>query len=234
MQIDLIARTEVTPNSLIHELMEVDMESSDGEDLIEFAGRSCYQSFHKPREETRANSDYIANVIRQGHESVLEHASVSFYVQMVSRNLLLELERHRHLSFSVISQRFVDSSGIEYVIPPALEHLANDESLEDSEVVRAISKAVIATQEAYSEINAALIDLPRKERHEAARSILPGGVETRFVVTGNLRAWRDVLKKRYSVHADAEIARFAEGVLLLLTQEHPSVFVDFPQEPFSD
>src|SRR6185436_17262684 len=179
--------------------MELDYSSTGAEDLAEFAGRACYQSFHKPNALTRYNDAYLANILVQGHESVLEHASVSFYVQGVSRNMLLELERHRHLSFSVISTRFVNSEHTEVVIPPALrgDALAEYVIIEQAEASR---KAYVALYERLT-----LAGKTRKEGREAARVALSGNLETKFVVTGNMRAWRDVLKKRYSVHADAEI-----------------------------
>lgn len=236
MKIELIAYTKLdteilkytNPLSLLD--MELDEESSMVEDLIEFAGRACYQSFNKPNEKTRANKDYIENIIAQGHESVLEHASASFYVEGVSRNLLLELERHRHLSFSVLSQRFVNSSDTPIVIPPALQD-------DESPVAKAWAKAQMATQEAYDTTYEFLKNekkLGRKQAREAARAILPGGLETKFVVTGNMRAWRDVLKKRYSVHADAEICLFAASILSELENLAPAVFADFPYTPFDD
>lgn len=234
MQIEVVGRT-TTDFAAIDRYMEVDRDSEHMEDLIEFAGRACYQSFNKPNKATRSNKDYIANILAQQHESVLEHSSVSFYVQGVSRNMLLELERHRHLSFSVVSQRFVDSSDVQYVIPPALRGLDGNSNhhfhLQPAMRDR-IAKAIQNAREAYGSIEEVLHDLPRKQRREAARSILPGGVETKFVVTGNLRAWRDVLKKRYSTHADAEIRLFAEEVLQLLKVEAPNVFQDFPDMPF--
>lgn len=142
--------------------------------------------------------------------------------------MLLELERHRHLSFSVLSQRFVDARNSGFVYPPALrKYLETNGDVDD-----AIVKAHVAANEAYEAIEGALSDLPRKQRREAARSVLPGGTETKFVVTGNMRAWRDVLKKRYSTHADAEIRQFAERVLELLKLEAPSIFQDFPDRPF--
>ena len=63
--------------------MEVSPTATDAEDLVEFAGRACYQSFHKPNPKTAENADYIANIIAQGHESVLEHATVSFYLSLI-------------------------------------------------------------------------------------------------------------------------------------------------------
>lgn len=233
MKIEVVGRT--IADWRIKDYMEFDDDSQPIEDLIEFAGRACYQSFHKPNEATRSNKDYIANILAQEHESVLEHSSVSFYVQGVSRNMLLELERHRHLSFSVISQRFVDSSDVQYIIPPAFRGIDGDPNHHfhlQTSMRDTVAKAIKAAREAYASMEEVLHDLPRKQRREAARSILPGGVETKFVVTGNLRAWRDVLKKRYSTHADAEIRLFAEEVLRLLKVEAPNVFQDFPDTPF--
>src|SRR5690606_20932523 len=100
--------------------MELDEDATESETLIEFAGRSCYQSFHKPNPKTRANADYIANIVAQGHHSVLEHASATFYIEGVSRALTHELIRHRHLSFSELSQRFVNVEDAEVVYPPAV------------------------------------------------------------------------------------------------------------------
>jgi len=195
-----------------------------GERIVEFAGRTCYQSYNRPNPNTKDIKDYLANIIAQGHESVLEHAFFSFYVEGVSRNLLLELERHRHLSFSVISQRFVNSADTPMITPPALRE---GEAWE-------WDHAVAATRDAYQAVVKALTEqgLTRKEVREAARAILPGGVETKFVVSGNVRAWRDVLKKRYSVHADAEIRELASLVLGELRWYVPNMMQDFPEEPF--
>lgn len=222
MKIEVVART--VPTDRVYTYMEADELSTYSEDLLEFAGRACYQSFHKPNEKTRRNADYLANIIGQQHESVLEHASVSFYVQGVSRNMLLELERHRHLSFSVISTRFVDATKMRVVVPPALRDIVGSDTvpLDSDQIEEYLTTVDILVEKGKT----------RKEAREAARWLLPGNLETKFVVTGNLRAWRDVLKKRYSTHADAEIALFAGGVLELLRTEAPSVFADFPTEMF--
>jgi thymidylate synthase (FAD) len=220
MKVEVIARS-VPEWSTLYEYMGdiVEVEPTGAEKLVEFAGRACYQSFHKPNEATRYNHDYLANILAQGHESVLEHASVSFYVQGVSRNMLLELERHRHLSFSVISTRFVDATKSQVIVPPALRELYGETRPLDSDEIEEYLLTVQTLQQS---------GLTRKQAREAARWLLPGNLETKFVVTGNLRAWRDVLKKRWSVHADAEIAEFAAYVLDLLEKEAPSVFQDFP------
>ena len=68
-------------------------ESSDGERLAEFAGRLCYMRQRNPA--NRQTREYLENIKRQGHGSVLEHANYSLLLEGVSRSLTHELVRHR-------------------------------------------------------------------------------------------------------------------------------------------
>lgn len=184
---------------------------NSGQALIEFAGRLCYESFDLPNPDTAKNDKYIRNIINMGHESVLEHVSVTFYVEGVSRNMSHELIRHRHLSFSEISQRYVDMSDSKFITPPAIE---------SAEVPNETDMYEEVVEELQSQGKS------RKQAREAARAYLLAGTETKFVVTGNLRAWRDVLKKRWSKHADAEMQEFAGKVWSILINHYPDVFED--------
>lgn len=190
--------------------------------LLEFAGRLCYESWDLPNEPTSTMPGYLKNIIKQGHESVLEHVSVTFYVEEVSRNLSHELIRHRHLSFSELSQRFVDMSEVNFVNPPALK---------TEQTPPTWSMAGSVEIEEYEETVDALRakGKTRKQAREAARYFLPSGLETKFVVTGNLRAWRDVLKKRDSEHADAEMQELAKEIKRHLLKEYPDVFSDLEE-----
>ncbi|MDD2326449.1 MAG: FAD-dependent thymidylate synthase, partial [Alphaproteobacteria bacterium] len=78
LSVELIAYTR--PTHVIDDYMEQDPDSTGMDHLAEFAGRACYQSFHKPNVKTRRNEDYIANILRQKHTSVLEHSSATFYL----------------------------------------------------------------------------------------------------------------------------------------------------------
>ena len=98
---------------------DADALLSDSDTLSHFAGRSCYQAWNMEREETSTNEGYLANILKQNHESVLEHGSATFYIDGVSRNLTHELIRHRHLSFSELSQRFVNMEDAKIVVAPA-------------------------------------------------------------------------------------------------------------------
>lgn len=214
--------TEFSLDPIIERWMLVDHGVRDADALAEFAGRGCYLSYSKPNPKTQANADYLANIIRLQHESVLEHASVSYRVEGVSRNLLLELERHRHLSFSVLSQRYVSGDKTPFVYPPGFDDLPED-GIHDE-----IDDVLDHAYHLYDQIYQLLIDAGKshKQARESARAVLPGGTETKFVVTGNLRAWRHVIDLRYSPAADAEIQDFAALVLKDLKDYAPNTMAD--------
>lgn len=222
MQVDLIAHTmlaadleQVAPFTDQYDCNDTDM-------LVEFAGRSCYQSWQRPNPATAANEGYIANILAQGHLSVLEHASATFYVQGVSRALTHELVRHRHLSYSQLSQRFVNEDRPDdLVLPPA----AQDD--EDAITLHAVAQG--HAQSIYAQLvkHYTAKGLPRKQAREAARAVLPNQQETKIVVTGNLRAWREVITRRIDPAADAEIQEFAQRVLDELLVIAPNSFQDF-------
>lgn len=207
---------------------------SAADELAEFAGRNCYESWNRPNPDTATNQGYLANILDHEHYSVLEHASASFYVAGVSRSLLAELSRHRHLSFSVVSQRYVRITKDRIVVPPAIEEYGKTEVGYGFTIRNEFDSAVATAFEHYNRIADALLrdGLPKKKALEAARSVLPNCVDSPMVVTGNLRAWRDVLGKRYHVAADAEIQRFATEILRQLRSVAPSSFQDFPDTPF--
>lgn len=209
-------------------MIDSDDHLKDTDVLAEAAGRNCYQSWDKPNPATATNGKYLAKTVGKDlHESILEHSSVTFYVDGVSRALLLELERHRFLSFSVVSQRYVDESEGRYVVPPLVE---NDELLKDA------LKALHGELTSYYALIVAGLTIggtKRKQAREAARAVLPQMQETKMFVTGNIRAWRDVIKKRHHVAADAEIQQFANLVLGHLRAIAPNSVQDISDAPFS-
>lgn len=199
-----------------------DLPVTHADALGEAAGRICYGSWGRKNPGTAKNVDYLANILDHGHYSVLEHSSVTFLVRGVSRALLAELTRHRHLSFSVVSQRYVSYVDTEPVIPPAV----SEHGLDDM-VVDAYADCVKDYEWLARELQER--GLTRKQAREAARAVLPNAAPVDMVVTGNLRAWRDVLGKRHSTHADAEIQGFARLVLGHLRTVAPNSVQDIPE-----
>jgi thymidylate synthase (FAD) len=208
--------------------------STDGERLAEFAGRLCYMSQSNPA--GRSTRDYLENIKRQGHGSVLEHANYTVLLEGVSRSLTHELVRHRAgFAYSQLSQRYVDESDAAFVVPPAI---LGDEALEKTwkeEIDRALAayvKLVGELMEQYAWIPERVHR--RKMAREAARGVLPNSTETKIVVTANARAWRTMLELRAGEGADLEIRRMAVAVLKLLREEAPGFFSDFEIYDASD
>ena len=221
-RVELIAHTTLACDGrspVIEGYMSLAPDAGDAQQLVEFAGRSCYQSFHKPSPATARNADYIARTLHsQKHWSIAEHATATFYITGVSRALTHELIRHRHLSYSQLSQRFVDESDANIVIPPAARG--------SEKLMWEFENAAAGARHSYRELVEALLDsgLPRKQAREAARAVLPNMTETRIVVTGNLRAWHEVITRRTAPDADAEFQQVAGLIRDELRKLAPEVF----------
>ena len=102
-QVRLIGWTQFAPPDDVPWSTDAD----GGQALAEFAGRACYQSWSKPNPATATNAGYLRHILEVGHLSVLEHGVVTFYFTGVSRSFTHELIRHRHFSYSQLSQRYV-------------------------------------------------------------------------------------------------------------------------------
>ena len=159
---------------------------------------------------------------------MLEHGTVTFYFTGVSRSLTHELIRHRHFSYSQLSQRYVPERDAAMVEPDVIA--------DDPELHAKFVEATEATVRAYTELLEGLekrfadvehATLRRKQARQAARAILPNATETRIVVTGNYRAWRHFIAMRASEHADVEIRELAIACLRELNRVAPNAFADF-------
>lgn len=214
--------------------------NADGaEALIEFAGRACYQSWDKPNPRTATNQGYINHIIDVKHFSVLEHSQATFYITGVSRSSTHELVRHRHLSFSQLSQRYVPDGASEVVVPPDIaddDELVNEfrDAVEDAQV--AYLRHLETLESKYAHINNRTER--RKKARQAARAVLPNATETKIVVTGNFRAWRHFINLRATSHADVEIRALAVEILRQLQTSYTAgagnVFADYDIRKMSD
>ncbi|WP_374728237.1 FAD-dependent thymidylate synthase [Catenuloplanes atrovinosus] len=230
-QVQLIAWTQFQAP----EGVEWSTDAEGGQALAEFAGRACYQSWKKPNPKTATNAGYLEHILETGHFSVLEHGSVSFYFSGISRSLTHELIRHRHFSYSQLSQRYVPERDAAFVEPDVIAS--------DPELHKKFEDAADASLRAYTELLEGLeakfadVESPtlrRKQARQAARAILPNAVETRIVVTGNYRAWRHFIALRATEAADVEIRELAVECLRQLQRVAPNVFGDFTLTTLAD
>lgn len=231
LTVQLVAKTEFTPPTDVPWSTDAD----GGQALAEFAGRACYQSWGKPNPRTATNAGYIAHILEVGHLSVLEHGSVSFYLTGISRSLTHELIRHRHFSYSQLSQRYVPERDAAMVEPDVI---AQDPELHEL-FLQASADALASYEKLLEGLEARFADVPngtlrRKQARQAARSVLPNATETKIVVTGNYRAWRHFIAMRASEAADVEIRKLAVECLRQLQAEVPNVFADFQIQTLAD
>lgn len=217
----LVGRTEF----IVPEDVPFTTDTVGGQAISEFAGRSIYRSWSRPRPATATNESFLQHLISVGHLSVLEHAGATFYLQGLSSPAGAQLLRHRHLSISQLSAR----TAPELMAEPSI--IAADPVLHQR-----FSDAVAASRRAYDAVLTQLEkaaahtpsgSLAHQQARQAAGALLPQAVTTAMVVSGNYRAWRHVIGMRATDAADVELRAVAIAVLRLLQQEAPHVFADF-------
>jgi thymidylate synthase (FAD) len=175
--------------------------------LLEHAGRTCYRSLSRGQP-----GRFLQARISEGHESLVEHASVSFEISGISRACSHQLVRHRIASYSQESQRYVAMDGPEFVVPPAIR--------ENPEALAAWDEFMAQVPETYRRLRQAGV------RKEDARFILPNATATRIVVTMNLRALRHFFTVRCDRAAQWEIRTLALEMLRQVHSLAPSAFED--------
>ncbi len=175
------------------------------EELIEHAGRVCYRS------ESRGNpASFIRARLREGHESIIEHASATFEISGISRAASHQLVRHRLASYSQESQRYVDMSEPALVMPDAIAA--------DSHAQEVWGTFVDNIKQTYRELRTLGV------LKEDARFVLPNAAATRIVVTMNFRELLHFFHLRIAPEAQWEIRAMAAKMLEVLAPHAPDIF----------
>lgn len=195
--------------------------------LVWAAAANCYSNLSTDELLYRAKSkskkeaeDFLQEkILRTGHWSVIEHRGPAFIIDGISRVTSHQLVRHRLLSFSQQSQRYVDQARADkegkevvfpFVIPPRIRA--------DRELVREYIQEVGRGLRAYFKMRA------KGAYPEDARFLLPNAAATRIVVSGNRRVWLELIPKRTCARAQWEIDMVVSGIAHLLWKELPLVF----------
>jgi thymidylate synthase (FAD) len=181
------------------------------EELLEHAGRICYRS-----EGRGEPGKFIRARVREGHESIIEHASASFEISGISRACSHQLVRHRLASYSQESQRYVDMAEPAWALPPDV--------LEDEGAMAVWEEFADEVKEAYQALR------ERGMRKEDARFVLPNAAATRLIVTMNFRELLHFFRIRISRAAQWEIRDVGVRMLELVYPHAPSVFGDLRQD----
>lgn len=160
---------------------------------------------------------FVAGIMASGHASPIEHVSFTFAISGVSRSLTHQLVRHRIASYSQQSQRYVDASSMEYIIPPAVAAHPHIRARFEAFMEEAV--------EAYRDIKNMLEAEGRAGSScEDARFVLPNAAATNIVVTMNCRTLLNFFEERCCTRAQWEIRGVARQMLSLCRDVLPEVF----------
>ena len=174
--------------------------------IINHAARTCYNSHNKDKIDKRA--DFIKGLIKSGHETPLEFASATFDIEC-SRICQNQMVRHRHASFCVMSERYVDVGEMEFTYPYQLltEYAGAIEYVQEAKrIYKALIKAGV--------------------KREDARFLLPQGIETKLCVNMNFRELRHFLKLRMDDNAQWEIRQIATEIYDICRERWPWLVED--------
>lgn len=222
-------------NSINNPNWKPDENVSDGENLIEMAGRMCYRSWQAYDENKKdatnknvkrvrhGNKNYINNIIKSGHGSIFEHVNMSFIIKNLSRIASHELVRHRAgMAYSQESLRYVRLDELNFWIPDLLKYKSEDYICD---IVNYLEQVQRTLQDEY-QIDAIDDFNTKKALTSAFRRLAPMGLGTSIFVTGNIRAWRHIIEIRSSVHAEEEIRLIARKIGHICKKEFPHLFQD--------
>lgn len=201
----------------------------DAELLVEFAGRMCYQSW-KPGinpNVTRVRTDrkeYLQNILRSAHGSVLEHANFTFVFQNVSRVFTHELVRHRAgVAISQESLRYVRLADLGFRVPEVLSPI-QDQVIE---LVEKLEEFQVSAAEHFGLDDEGVPFHYKKEVTSALRRLAPLGLSTTIVWTANLRTLRHVIEMRTAPGAEEEIRDVFHTVGVEMRRRCPYLFDDY-------
>mgnify|MGYP000190535779 FL=1 len=193
---------------------------------IEKIGRVCYKSEERIGEGTAEK--FIAGIIKRGHESVIEHGSITVKVTC-DRGVTHEIVRHRIASYSQESTRYCNYSKDKFGNQITCIDLATGFSYDlddenDRKKYEVWQKAMEAAEQYYFQ----MLELGAKP--EEARSILPNSLKTEIVMTMNLREWRHFIRLRSANAAHPQMRQVSDLILKKFSEEYPLFFRDLAEK----
>ena len=200
--------------------------------MIEKIGRVCYKSEDLIMEDGESAKKFVAMLIKNGHEAMLEHSNLSVKF-IVDRGISHELVRHRIASFAQESTRYcnytIDKFGSEcnfIDITPGIKLDNKMKSMETSEIALVLEeweKAMEDAERHYMKM------LELGATPQIARSVLPNSTKTEITVSANYREWRNFFKLRIPKTAHPQMREVTIPLLKELKEKIPVIFDDIEE-----
>lgn len=195
--------------------LEQEIDSNRIMEHIEKAGRVCYKSENKIEKDSAEK--FITSILNRGHESVIEHISLTFKI-ICDRGVSHEIVRHRIASYSQESTRYCNYSDEKF--GRELTFIRPCFWKEETDEYELWKKTMVQLENVYNEL------IEKGVKPQEARSILPNSLKTEIYVTMNLREWRHFLKLRTNPAAHPQMREVAVMILEELHTRLPVFFKD--------
>ncbi len=183
-------------------------------DVIYTACRTCYSAdgaveiFNKITDDNEKKLNLIRRVISSGHYSTIEHIQLSFAINNISRAATHQLVRHRHMSFSQKSQRYVKEKGdFDYIIPASIKN--------NTELLKKFTEHMNNVASLYEYF------VQNDIKAEDARAILPNAAASSLVASLNLRELIHLANLRLCTRAQLEIRQLTKKMCELVVEREP-------------
>lgn len=192
---------------------------------IEKIGRVCYKS--EDRIQNDSAEKFIAGIITRGHESVIEHESVSVKV-ICDRGVTHEIVRHRVASYSQESTRYCNYSKEKFHSQISVIDISTGFSYDmgnpvDYQKYEIWREAMENAEKSYFRM------IEAGASPQEARSVLPNSLKTELVMTMNLREWRHFFKLRLANGAHPQMKEVSKLILEVFRQKLPVFFDDIEE-----
>lgn len=198
-----------------YHVIESPVNQEDIYKRLEEYGRTAYKSEESITESSAV--DFLSKVIRRGHESILEHVSITVRF-ICDRGVTHELVRHRLVAYTQESTRYCNyaKKGVTFIRPPFWEA--------ENHLYECWGTAMKHAESAYNYL------IENGATPQEARSVLPNSLKTEIVTTANIREWRHILRLRCNKAAHPQMRELMVPLLKELKFALPVLFEDIPEE----
>jgi thymidylate synthase (FAD) len=220
---------DVGGQAWFNRVFQTDLPAAEG--LVEFMGRLCYKSWEpglnknvtKVRED---RGDYLLNILKSSHGSVLEHAMFNFVIHNGSRVFTAEMNRHRAgVAISEQSLRYVR---LDESIPFRLPHrVLKPESIDLMRQAVDMIEGVVSNIYEIEGIDSMEAFAEKKAVTSAVRRIAPLGMGTEEGWSANIRTLRHVIEMRTNPSAEEEIREIVAQIAQIMIIKCPLLFGDY-------
>ena len=196
---------------------------------IEKIGRICYKSEDYITEDGESARKFVAMLIRNGHEAMIEHSFLSVKFT-VDRGVSHELVRHRIASFAQESTRYCnyakDKFGAECAfidLEPGIMLDNKMKKMSGEEIALVMAEWTSAMEDAERHYMR-LLELGATP--QIARAVLPNSTKTEITVSANYREWRNFFKLRVPADVHPQMREVTIPLLKELKGMIPVIFDD--------